>query len=87
VLDLTDYGEDATMKTESAHGLASPGRLLEMLTDRFGAFEAIATASIKLARHVPEDELSMDLLVAEAVLEFGDDLRQASEAAAKWVNE
>ncbi|HEY7770185.1 MAG TPA: hypothetical protein VIB55_18610 [Longimicrobium sp.] len=41
-------------------------------------------ASIKLARHVLEGELSMDLFVAEAVLEFGDDLRQASEAAAKW---
>lgn len=41
-------------------------------------------ASIKLARHVTEDELSMDLLVAEAVLEFGDDLRQASETVAKW---
>lgn len=73
------------MRTESPNGtLASPGRLLEMLTDRFGAFEAIAMASIKLARHVPEDELSMDKLVAEAVLEFGEDLRAASEAAAKW---
>lgn len=72
------------MKTESAHGLASPGRLLEMLTDRFGAFEALAIASIKLARHVPEDELSMDVLVAEAVLEFGDDLRQASVTVARW---
>jgi hypothetical protein len=58
-----------------------------MLSDRFGAFEAIAMASIKLARHVPEDELSMDLLVAEAVLEFGDDLRQASETVAKWAGE
>ncbi len=73
------------MRTESANCTpASPARLLEMLTDRFGAFEAIAMASIKLARHVPEDELSMDLLVAEAVLEFGDDLRQASQAVAKW---
>jgi hypothetical protein len=73
------------MRTESPNGtLASPGRLFEMLADRFGAFEAIAMASIKLARHVPEDELSMDLLVAEAVLEFGDDLRQASETVAKW---
>lgn len=73
------------MRTESpSHTLASPGRLLEMLTDRFGAFEAIAIASIKLARHVPEDELSMDLLVAEAVLEFGDDLRKAAETVAKW---
>lgn len=74
------------MRAESPdRTLASPGRLLEMLTDRFGAFEAIAMASIKLARHVPEDELSMDLLVAEAVLEFGDDLRQASETMEKWV--
>jgi hypothetical protein len=37
---------------------ASPARLLEMLSDRFGAFEAIAYSTIKLARHVPEDELS-----------------------------
>lgn len=59
----------------------SPARMLEMLSDRFGAFEAIAHASIKLARHVPEPELSMDLLVAEAVLEFGDDLRTATKAA------
>ena len=57
---------------------------MEMLTDRFGAFEAIAMASIKLASHVPEDELSMDLLVAEAVLEFGDDLRQVAETVEKW---
>ena len=76
------------MRTESPNGtLASPARLLEMLTDRFGAFEAIAMASIKLARHVPEDELSMDRLVAEAVLEFGDDLRAATEAAEKWTRE
>lgn len=76
------------MRTESPNGtIASPGRLLEMLTDRFGAFEAIAMASIKLARHVSEDELSMDRLVAEAVLEFGDDLRYASKAAAKWRGE
>ena len=76
------------MRTDSPTGtLASPGRLLEMLTDRFGAFEAIAMASIKLARHVSEDELSMDQLVAEAVLEFGDDLRAASEATAVWMGE
>lgn len=73
------------MRTDAVNGtFVSPRRLLEMLTDRFGAFDAIATASIKLARHVSEDELSMDLFVAEAVLEFGDDLRQASESAAKW---
>lgn len=73
------------MRTEAVNGtIASPGRVLEMLSDRFGVFEAIAMASIKLARHVPEDELSMDLLVAESVLEFGDDLRLAAETVAKW---
>lgn len=61
----------------------SPSRLLEMLTDRFGALEAVAHASIKLARHEPEPELSMDLLVAEAVLEFGDDLRAARDAVTR----
>ena len=62
---------------------ASPARLLEMLSDRFGAFEAIAYSTIKLARHVPEEELSMDLLVAEAVLEFGEDLRDARKTTSE----
>ena len=31
---------------------ASPGRLLEMLSDRFGALEAVAYSSIKLSRYV-----------------------------------
>ncbi|HEX6036700.1 hypothetical protein [Longimicrobium sp.] len=65
----------------------SPARMLEMLADRFGAFEAIAHASIKLARHVPEPELSMDMLVAEAVLEFGDGLRTAVKSAGEWNRE
>ncbi|HST62650.1 MAG TPA: hypothetical protein VLK84_28350 [Longimicrobium sp.] len=64
----------------------SPMRLLEMLSDRFGAFEAVAYSTIKLARFAPQDELSMDLLVAEAVLEFADDLRQATVAASNWAN-
>jgi hypothetical protein len=64
--------------------LASPIRLLEILADRFGAFEAVAGSTIKLARHVPEDELAMEPVVAEALLQFGDDLRQASAAAADW---
>jgi hypothetical protein len=73
------------MHTESPNGtLTSPGRLMEMLTARFGAFEALAMASIKLSRHVSEDEMSMDLFVAEAVLEFGDDLRAAQGAIARW---
>lgn len=54
---------------------ASPARLLEMLSDRFGALEAVAYSSIKLSRYVSEDEMSMDLLVAEAVLEFAADVR------------
>lgn len=60
---------------------ASPARLLEMLPDRFGAREAVAYSSIKLSRYVSECEMSMDLLVAEAVLEFGSDLREACQAA------
>jgi hypothetical protein len=62
----------------------SPARLLEMLSDRFGALEAVAYSSIKLARHMAEP--SMDLLVASAVLEFADDLRAATEAA-EWGQE
>lgn len=52
-----------------------------MLSDRFDAFEAIAYSTIKLARHVPEDELSMDVQVAEAVLEFGEEMSNARQAA------
>jgi hypothetical protein len=66
--------------TSAHHQQASPARLLEMLSDRFGAFEAIATSSITLARAVPDAELPMEPIVAEAVLEFGEDLRGAAEA-------
>lgn len=62
----------------------SPMRMLEMLSDRFGAFEAIAASSVKLARYVPPDELPMEPMVAEAVLEFGEDLREAAASAAAW---
>jgi hypothetical protein len=51
--------------------LASPMRLLEMLADRFGAFEAVANSTIKLARYAPADELSMDVQLAEAVWSLG----------------
>jgi hypothetical protein len=61
----------------------SPARLLEMLSDRFGAFEAIAASTVKLARFVPADELPMEPLVAEAVLEFGEDLREAAASVAE----
>jgi hypothetical protein len=56
-------------------------RLLEMLTDRFGVFEALAHSTIKLNRCTSADELAMDLQVAEAVLEFADDLRTARAAS------
>lgn len=59
-------------------------RLLEILKDRFGPLEAAANSSIKLARYAPEDELSMDLLVAGAVLELGSGLREAVDDATEW---
>ena len=62
----------------------SPMRLAELLTDRFGALVAVANSSIKLARYAPEDELAMDLLVAESVLEFGSSLREARDDAMQW---
>jgi hypothetical protein len=65
-------------------GPPSPMRLLEILKDRFGALEAVATSSIKLARYAPEDELAMDLLVADSVLEFGASLREARDEAMEW---
>jgi hypothetical protein len=65
----------------------SPMRLLDILTDRFGALEAVANSSIKLARYAPEEELAMDLLVAEAVLEFDTSLREAGEGAMEWARD
>ncbi|HZG41715.1 MAG TPA: hypothetical protein VEY93_02050 [Longimicrobium sp.] len=72
------------MLTSRAGVPASPMRLLEMLSDRFGLFEALAYSTIKLNRCTQADELAMDPLVAEAVLEFGDDLRSARAAADEW---
>lgn len=73
------------MRATSARGQnASPTRLLEILSDRFGAFEAIASSSITLARVAPDEERAMEPIVAEAVLEFAEDLRDAAEAAAEW---
>ena len=62
----------------------SPMRLLEMLSDRFGVFEAVAESTIKLARFVPADELPMDSHLAEAVMEFACDLRSAAAAGGDW---
>jgi hypothetical protein len=57
---------------------------LETLKNRFGTLEAVANSSIKLTRYAPEDELAMDLLVAESVLEFGSSLREARDGAIQW---
>lgn len=62
----------------------SPARLLEMLADRFGAFEAIAASSVRLARLDSDEQLPMEPLVAEAVLEFGEDLREPAVSVAEW---
>ena len=66
------------------HQTPSPMRLLEMLSDRFGAFESVAESTIKLARFVPADELPMDSHLAEAVMEFACDLRSAAAASGDW---
>jgi hypothetical protein len=72
------------MLTSEAGARPSPMRLLEMLSDRFGLFEALAYSTIKLNRCTQADELAMDPRVAEAVLEFGDDLRSARTATEAW---
>ncbi len=79
------YTREEQMLVRNPGQKPSPTRLLEMLSDRFGAFEAIATSSIKLARVAPEEELAIEPIVAEALLEFGEDLRQATAAATGWV--
>ena len=66
------------------HQPPSPMRSLEILKDRFGALEAVANSSIKLSRYSTENELVMDLLVAESVLEFGCSLREARDGAIEW---
>lgn len=62
-------------------------RLLELLSDRFGAFETAACATVKLARLADEDELPMDAAFAEAVLQFGSELRLASRSANAWARD
>ncbi len=73
------------MKTRGAGGEpVSPVRLLEMLEFRFGAFEAIASAALELARKESDESLPMDTRTADAILEFGDDLREAFRATTEW---
>jgi hypothetical protein len=59
-------------------------RLLEMLSDRFGAFKALAYSTLTLARAAPDEERPMDVMVAEAALEFADDPSSAADAATEW---
>ncbi len=71
---------------------ASPTRLLEMLSDRFGAFEAIANSSIKLARVAPEEEWAMDLdlphtpnVSASTTLEWRSTTKSLPAPAHAWM--
>lgn len=43
------------MLSKDSHPSPSPARMLEILTDRFAAFEAVANSTIKLARASPAD--------------------------------
>ena len=72
------------MLTSHAGVPASPMRLLEILTASFGVFKALAHSTTKLSCCTSGDELSMHPLVAEAVLEFADDLRTALAASGAW---
>jgi hypothetical protein len=75
------------MMTANENGtIASPMRVLEMLAARFGAFEALAYLAIELNRKGPDECLPMDAVTAEALLEFGDDLRQARSAVRAWTS-
>lgn len=49
-----------------------------ILVDRDGAFEVIAATALELSRKIPDEGLPMARKTAEAILEFGDDLRLAA---------
>ncbi len=59
-------------------------RLLEMLTDRFGVFRGAGTLHHQ-AQPLHQRRRALDgPAVAEAVLEFADDLRTARAASGAW---
>jgi hypothetical protein len=54
-----------------------------MLTDRFDAFEASANSCTELAHVAPGEEMALNVVVAEAILEFDDDLRTATRVVGR----
>ena len=76
------------MRTRTEKGeIIGPARMLELLEQRFGAFQAIAYAALTLAER---DDLEMcppmDKATAWAILEFGSDLSQAFDETEKWAD-
>jgi len=74
------------MQTRGEKGeIIGPAHLLEKLTWRFGAFEAIAYAALAL---LDKGDLEMcppmDKDTAWALLEFGRDLNQAFDETERW---
>ena len=65
-------------------GRVSPMRTLESLEARFGAFTALAYASLAAGTRDGEDIPPMNRVTAWAILEFGDDLRRASRNSVRW---
>ena len=59
---------------------SSPARILERLQMRFGAFRALANASIRIAETGWDVCPPLDLPVAHAILEFAADLDAARTA-------
>ncbi|HEY0018139.1 MAG TPA: hypothetical protein VGC13_17615 [Longimicrobium sp.] len=77
---IRNRNREDTLRVKQAHDQRiPPTRLREMLSDRFGASEAITSSGIKLARVAQEEERAIDVLVAEAVLELADDLRSTAQ--------
>lgn len=74
------------MQTRTETGeIIGPARLLEMLEWRFGAFEALAYASLTLTQRVDLDSCPpMDKATAWAILEFRNDLSQVFDEVERW---